>query len=98
NFAGSASFDDLRSMAAALADANLHAELWTDTRALPDVVSEIGKLPVPVVIDHMGGFDVAAGVNDPGFRSLLSLLETGRVWVKLCAYRNLLSAPGDVRG
>ena len=38
----------------------------------------------------MGGFDAAAGVNAPGFRLLLSLLEAGTVWVKLCAYRNVL--------
>jgi predicted TIM-barrel fold metal-dependent hydrolase len=43
-----------------------------------------------VVIDHMGGFDVEAGVDEPGFRTLLGLLERGRVHVKLCAYRNML--------
>jgi predicted TIM-barrel fold metal-dependent hydrolase len=46
-----------------------------------------------VVIDHMGGFDVNAGVDDPGFRCLLELLASGKAWVKLCAYRNLLQAP-----
>ena len=93
NFSGSASFDDLRALAPALAAAGLHAELWTDCRALPEIAQEIEALPVPVVIDHMGGFDVAAGVDDAGFRTLLTLLEGGRVWVKLCAYRNLLNAP-----
>jgi predicted TIM-barrel fold metal-dependent hydrolase len=93
NFAGSASFDDLAQMAGALADAGLHAELWTDCQALPAIAARIERLPVPVVIDHMGGFDVNAGVDDAGFRTLLSLLERGRVWVKLCAYRNLLNAP-----
>jgi len=29
-------------------------------------------------------------VDEPGFRALLSLLEAGTVWVKLCAYRNVL--------
>jgi predicted TIM-barrel fold metal-dependent hydrolase len=90
NFAGSASFDDLLALAPALAAAGLHAELWTDCKALPDIAPRLRDLPVPVVIDHMGGFDVAAGVDDPGFRCLLSLLEAGRVSVKLCAYRNLL--------
>ncbi len=90
NFAGSASFDDLRQLAAALADAGLHAELWTDCAALPAIAAELERLPVPVVIDHMGGFDVAAGIDEPGFRCLRSLLERGRVHVKLCAYRNLL--------
>ena len=93
NFAGSASFDDLRALAPALADAGLHAELWTDVQALPGIAAELKALPVPVVIDHMGGFDVAAGVDAPGFRVLLELLASGRTWVKLCAYRNLLNAP-----
>lgn len=93
NFAGSASFDDLRALAPALADSGLHAELWTDTVALQGIAAQIADLPVPVVIDHMGGFDVKAGVDDPGFCTLLDLLATGKVWVKLCAYRNLLNAP-----
>lgn len=92
NFAGSASFDDLLALAPALADAGLHAELWTDCKVLPALQARLSALPVPVVIDHMGGFDVAAGVDEPGFRALLALVETGRVWVKVCAYRNLLGA------
>ena len=98
NFAGSASFDGLRALAPALADAGLHAELWTDTRALQDIAPQILQLPVPVVIDHMGGFDANAGIDDPGFRALRELLASGRVWVKLCAYRNLLTAPDPEAG
>lgn len=93
NFAGSATFEDLLAMAPRLADTGLHAELWTDCRILPSLAPRLSELPVPVVIDHMGGFDVAAGIDEPGFRCLLSLLEAGHVWVKLCAYRNLLSEP-----
>ncbi|QJW83926.1 amidohydrolase family protein [Ramlibacter terrae] len=91
NFAGSASIADLQVLAPQLADAGLHAELWTDCQALPGIAAQLRELPVPVVIDHMGGFDVKAGVDDPGFRTLLGLLESGNVWVKLCAYRNLLA-------
>lgn len=89
NFAGSASFDDLLALAPALADAGLHAELWTDCAALPTIADRLRGLPVPVVIDHMGGFDLAAGVQQPGFQALLALLAEGRVHVKLCLYRNL---------
>lgn len=91
NFAGSASLDDLQRLAPRLADAGLHAELWTDTRALADIAPTLRGLPVPVVIDHMGGFDAAEGVAAPGFQALLRLLGEGRVWVKLCAYRNVLA-------
>jgi predicted TIM-barrel fold metal-dependent hydrolase len=93
NFAGSATLEDLHALAPALANAGLHAELWTDCKVLPDIAAELSQLPVPVVIDHMGGFDVHAGIDDPGFRALLKLLESGKAWVKLCAYRNLLNAP-----
>ena len=94
NFAGSASFADLVRMTTALADARMHAELWTDCKVLPAIASELRRFPFPVVVDHMGGFDYEAGVDDDGFRALLSLLESGHVWVKLCAYRNTLKAPG----
>lgn len=93
NFAGSASFTDLQQMAPALADAGLHAELWTDCKSLPAIADAIRALPVPVVIDHMGMFDVAAGPAEPGFATLCALLQEGRAWVKLCAYRNLLALP-----
>jgi len=93
NFAGSASFQDLVRMTKSLADARMHAELWTDCKVLPAIASELRRFPFPVVVDHMGGFDYEAGLNDDGFRELLSLLESGHVWVKLCAYRNALKAP-----
>ena len=98
NFPGSASFDDLEQCAGALADAGLHAELWTDCKVLPQIAARIEQLPLPVVVDHMGGFDAAAGVDEPGFRTLLGLLERGRVYVKLCVYRNVPGAPGFEAG
>ena len=93
NFAGSASFEDLLTLAPQLADAGLHAELWTDCKTLEALAPQILQLPVPVVIDHMGGFDVQAGTRDAGFVALLHLLASGRVWIKLCVYRNLLALP-----
>lgn len=93
NFAGSASLDDLIAMAPALGEAGLHAELWTDRQVLPAIADTLRALPVTVVLDHMAGFDANAGVDEPGFATLVQLLGEGRVWVKLCAYRNLLALP-----
>lgn len=98
NFSGSASFDDLLALAPRIAEAGYHAELWTDCKSLPGIDAALRALPFPVVIDHMGGFDVDAGVDEPGFRTLRSLLADGRAWVKLCAYRNLLNAADVERG
>ncbi|MCB1994434.1 MAG: amidohydrolase family protein [Burkholderiaceae bacterium] len=89
DFPGSPGLADLERLAPALADAGLHAELWTTHAALPDIAPRLQALPVPVVIDHMGGFDAAAGIDAPGFAALRRLLASGRAWVKLCAYRHL---------
>jgi predicted TIM-barrel fold metal-dependent hydrolase len=51
--------------------------------------AEIGPrlpdLPVEVVLDHFAwrGFDIGAGVDQPGFRILLDLARSGRCWIKL---------------
>lgn len=42
-----------------------------------------------MVVDHFGRPDPRLGVSDPGFRRLLELAHTQRVWVKVSgAYRN----------
>jgi len=89
NFAGSASLADLQTLAPRLADAGLHAEIWTDTQVLPEIADALASLPCPVVIDHMAMFSVDDGVDSPGMQTVLRLLGTGRIWMKLCAYRNL---------
>ncbi len=98
NFFGSASFEDYQSLRTQLRDAGLHAELWTDCKMLPLIEKELLASPVDVVIDHMGGFDVNLGVNDPGFQCLLRLMDSGKIWLKLCAYRNLLQDATMDRG
>ena len=49
---------------------------------LEALAPELLKLPVPFVIDSFGRFRPEHGLQHPGFRALLKLLETGRCWVK----------------
>ncbi len=93
NFPGSALLADLQALAPRMADAGLHAELWTDCAALPDIAPILRALPVPLVLDHKAGFVHHAGVHAVGFELVLELVAQGPVWVKLCAYRNLRDAP-----
>ncbi|MEO8545144.1 MAG: amidohydrolase family protein [Burkholderiaceae bacterium] len=93
NFPGSALLADLQALAPRMAEAGLHAELWTDCAALPEIAPMLRALPIPVVLDHMAGFDHRAGIGAPGFQLLLELVARHPVWVKLCAYRNLRDAP-----
>jgi len=65
-----------------------HLQIFADINNIPDFKAEIADLPVEVVIDHMGFVATAKGVNNTGFRDLLSLLKQGKCWVKLSgAYR-----------
>ncbi|NBS74505.1 MAG: amidohydrolase [Betaproteobacteria bacterium] len=91
NFLGSASVSDFERLQSTLANENLHAEFWTDCDAIAEIENHILKSPVPVVIDHMGGFNPSSGINEPRFQRMLRLLDSGHVWIKLCAYRNLLN-------
>jgi predicted TIM-barrel fold metal-dependent hydrolase len=50
--------------------------------------------PVPVVFDHFGGAQGAAGLQQPGFDKLLQFVRSGKGYVKLSgAYRASTSAP-----
>lgn len=40
-------------------------------------------LPTPVVLDHFACLRASAGLGQPGWRCLLEMLDSGRVWVKL---------------
>src|ERR671933_840539 len=77
-----------------LAELDWQVELHAEARRLPALLDPLGKARVKAVVDHFGRPDPALGVEDPGFRHLLSTGRTGRVWVKLSgAYRN---GSGDV--
>ncbi|WP_040499906.1 amidohydrolase [Ideonella sp. B508-1] len=56
---------------------------------LEPVIDPLLAAGLNVVVDHFGRPDETLGVNDPGFRYLLSTGRSRQVWVKLsAAYRN----------
>jgi predicted TIM-barrel fold metal-dependent hydrolase len=70
-----------RMLAPAMKDLGWHLQLWIDVADLPETLTILQALDLPVVIDHMGRTD--AGIAGAGFQSLLRLLGTGGCWVKL---------------
>ena len=60
-----------------------HTQLQMDGRLLPDRERQILAWPGRIVIDHIGRIADPVSVENPAFRCLLRLVETGRVWVKL---------------
>jgi predicted TIM-barrel fold metal-dependent hydrolase len=52
---------------------------------LVQVADALLDLSMPIVLDHFGAIDAALGMDQPAFATLLRMLDTGRVWVKLSA-------------
>ena len=71
-------------------------EVHQIAQELQPVLAPLLAAGVKVVVDHFGRPSAMLGVNDPGFRYLLSLAQTRRVWVKLSgAYRNGPAGRGE---
>lgn len=78
-----------RELAPRLRALGMHAQLWAP---LPDVLArwpQLERTGVPVVLDHMGGFDPALGRAHKDFQTLLALLREGAVWLKLAICRRV---------
>jgi len=84
-FPGSEEIDDLDQLAARIAPYGWHLQLLIDVAEDPGAVERLARLPVPVVINHLGHMPATLGRDHPGFRALLGLLRDGRAWAKLSA-------------
>lgn len=92
-YGGGIGFDELEAYGALARDMGWHLQFLIDARDLTPLASRIGKLPVPVVVDHWGHFPVSRGLEDEGFQTLVALARDG-AWVKLSgAYRNSVEGP-----
>lgn len=86
-FGGGVGLEAADTLAAKIKDMGWHLQLLLDARQLPEMMPRLTRLPVPVVVDHMGHMPVALGLQDPGFQALVHLLREGW-WTKLSgAYR-----------
>jgi D-galactarolactone isomerase len=53
-----------------------------------------GRLPCPIVFDHLGRLPQPAGIDDPAFKVMRGLIDKGRTWVKISgAYLNTKIGP-----
>ena len=78
-------WEALEEMAARVHAFGWHVQLQLNGRELEPRVGMLRRLPCHLVIDHTGKFIDPVPPDDPAFRALLGLVETGRVWVKLSA-------------
>lgn len=78
-------WEALEDMAARVHAFGWHVQLQLDGREIERHIAVLRRLPCELVIDHTGKFLEPVAPDHPAFRALVSLVESGRVWVKLSA-------------
>ena len=88
--AGGTPLSELSAVAERIAPLGWNIQFFLQvSKSMVELKDQIAKLPVPVVIDHMGAPDLSqGGPEQPGFQALIELLKGGNTYVKICgAYR-----------
>jgi predicted TIM-barrel fold metal-dependent hydrolase len=60
-----------------------HIQMFTQLSVIDAISDELAASPVPVVFDHFAQAQGAAGVQQPGFSTLLKLVSAGKAYVKV---------------
>ena len=73
-----------RNVARLAHDAGMHVQYQSLVRGhLVNIAERLLALPNRVVLDHFGAFDPQFGLEQPAFQTLLRMLDTGKVWLKM---------------
>jgi predicted TIM-barrel fold metal-dependent hydrolase len=95
HYRGGVPLDAARTLAPVMAELGWHLQLWIDVKDLPETISTLKAIGLPVVIDHMGRTDARAGTATAGFQSLLRALGEGWCWAKLSGAHRLSQNASD---
>lgn len=77
-------FDDavFRQMVDLLAPLRWPLDLQLDGEMIAPLSGHIRSVPVPIILDTFGHLDLRGGLDQPAFRAVIALLESGNVWIK----------------
>jgi predicted TIM-barrel fold metal-dependent hydrolase len=81
--AGPTTSEMIEPLAKRVAPLGWHVQINAPPGVLGDLMPLVGRLPAPVVFDHLAHIPEPEGVNHPLFASIRGLLARGRAWVKL---------------
>lgn len=62
-----------------------HIQLYTRPSVIAGMAADLAASPVPLVFDHFGGAQAGQGLAQPGFDAVLSLVRSGKAYVKISA-------------
>ncbi len=91
---GALGWEELPAVAGRIADHGWHIQLQLNGRELAQRLRELGSLPTPLVVDHVGRYMPPVAIDHPAFAALVGLLDAGACWVKLSApYESSVAGP-----
>lgn len=86
---GAVGFQELLQLGSRLREHRMHAQIFSTCDEFVAAAPKLLALGVPLVLDHMGRFGPGSrSVDDAAFKTVLSLLSEGRIWVKMTLFRN----------
>ncbi len=80
---GGPSIEMLERVVEMIAPMGWHVQLFCLAPRIAELHDRLSALKVPLMVDHAGRPDPAAGLDQPGFKALLDLIKDGNTWVKL---------------
>ncbi|WP_193173884.1 amidohydrolase family protein [Nisaea nitritireducens] len=78
-----ASLADVIAMTDRLAEIGWHLQVHMEKELLAEMVPDLKRSRVPVVIDHMARVNARLGLDQPAFTALRQLLDDEKFWVKV---------------
>jgi 2-pyrone-4,6-dicarboxylate lactonase len=87
--------EEILAIAERIARLGWHVVVYFEAAELEELTPFLKQLSTVIVVDHMGRPDVGKGVEDPGFRRFLALMEENdNIWVKAtCPERLTVAGP-----
>lgn len=88
----------LKAAAEQVAPLGWHVQVYTNLDVIAGMQETIRHLPTTLVVDHFGKLDASKPLSQPGFDALCTLVQSGKVYVKLSAPYRISELPGYADG
>ena len=85
----------LTAWAGRLAGQRWHIQVYASLDAIAAAAPALGRLPVPVVLDHFAMIPAHTPLDDPRVRQVLDLVGNGSAYVKLSGSYRVCADPAD---
>jgi predicted TIM-barrel fold metal-dependent hydrolase len=92
--AGATTAEMIEPLSKRVAELGWHIQINAPAPTIMSIMDILGRVPSPIVFDHLAHVPQPAGINDPLFARVRALIDKGRTWIKLSgAYQDTKIGP-----